>query len=65
MLVMAVSRSPDEDQQLGFTVALLWAVWHMPDHFADEGLGVEALISAPVIFAVEFFSVFFARALFV
>jgi len=28
-------------------VALLWAVWHVPDHFAEEGWGVEALISAP------------------
>jgi hypothetical protein len=45
--------------------ALLWALWHMPDHFADEGWGVEALISAPVVFAVEFVSLFFARALFV
>jgi hypothetical protein len=44
-------------------VALLWAVWHVPDHFAEEGWGVEALISAPVIFAIEFVSLFFARAL--
>ncbi len=29
------------------------------------GLGVEALISAPIIFAIEFVSLFFARALFV
>jgi hypothetical protein len=33
-----------------------WAVWPLPDHFAEEGWGVEALISAPVIFAVEFVS---------
>jgi membrane protease YdiL (CAAX protease family) len=46
-------------------VSLLWAVWHLPDHFAEEGWGVEALISAPVIFAIEFVSLFFARALFV
>jgi hypothetical protein len=46
-------------------VALLWAVWHIPDHFAEEGWGVEALISAPVVFAVEVVSLFFARALFV
>jgi uncharacterized protein len=46
-------------------VALLWALWHIPDHFAEEGWGVEALISAPVIFAIEFVSLFFARALFV
>jgi hypothetical protein len=46
-------------------VALLWAVWHLPDHFAEDGGGVEALISAPIIFAIEFVSLFFARALLV
>jgi hypothetical protein len=43
-------------------VALLWALWHVPDHFAEEGWGVEALIMAPIIFAIEFVSLFFARA---
>jgi hypothetical protein len=43
----------------------MWALWHVPDHFAEEGWGVEALISAPVIFAIECVSLFFARALFV
>jgi hypothetical protein len=51
--------------KLTLYVALLWALWHVPDHFAEEGWGVEALISAPVIFAIEFVSLFFARALFV
>jgi membrane protease YdiL (CAAX protease family) len=51
--------------KLTLYVALLWAVWHVPDHFAEEGWGVEALISAPIVFAVEFVSLFFARALFV
>jgi uncharacterized protein len=51
--------------KLTLYVALLWAVWHIPDHFAEEGWGVEALISAPVIFAIEVVSLFFARALFV
>ena len=46
-------------------VALLWALWHVPDHFAEEGWGLEQLIAAPVVFAVEFVSLFFARALFV
>jgi membrane protease YdiL (CAAX protease family) len=46
-------------------VALLWALWHIPDHFAEEGWGVDQLIAAPVIFAIEFVSLFFARALFV
>jgi membrane protease YdiL (CAAX protease family) len=50
--------------KLTLYVALLWALWHLPDHFAEEGWGVEALISAPVIFAIEFVSLFFARALF-
>jgi membrane protease YdiL (CAAX protease family) len=51
--------------KLTLYVALLWAVWHVPDHFAEEGWGVDALISAPVVFAVEVVSLFFARALFV
>jgi uncharacterized protein len=51
--------------KLSLYVALLWAVWHLPDHFAEEGWGGEALISAPIVFAVEFVSLFFARALFV
>jgi uncharacterized protein len=51
--------------KLTLYVALLWALWHVPDHFAEEGWGVEQLIAAPVIFAVEFVTLFFARALFV
>jgi uncharacterized protein len=51
--------------KLTLYVALLWAVWHVPDHFAEEGWGIEALISAPVVFAIGFVSLFFARALFV
>jgi uncharacterized protein len=51
--------------KLTLYVALLWAVWHIPDHFAEEGWGVEALISAPIIFAIEVVSLFFARAIFV
>ena len=51
--------------KLTLYVTLLWAVWHLTDHFAEEGWGVEALISAPVVFAVEVVSLFFARALFV
>ena len=46
-------------------VALLWAIWHIPDHLAEEGWGLEQLISVPVIFAIGFVSLFFARALFV
>jgi hypothetical protein len=51
--------------KLTLYLALLWAVWHMPDHFAEEGWGLEQLISAPVVFAIEFVSLFFARALIV
>ena len=51
--------------KLTLYVALLWAVWHLPDHFAVEGWGIQALISAPVIFAIEVVSLFFARAIFV
>jgi uncharacterized protein len=51
--------------KLTLYVALLWAAWHVPDHFAEEGWGVEALISAPVVFAIESVSLFFAHALFV
>jgi membrane protease YdiL (CAAX protease family) len=51
--------------KLTLYVALLWAAWHLPDHFAEEGWGLEQLISAPVVFTVEFVSLFFARALFV
>ena len=51
--------------KLTLYVALLWALWHMPDHFAEEGWGVQQLIAAPVYFAIEFVSLFFARALFV
>jgi uncharacterized protein len=51
--------------KLTLYVALLWAVWHLPDHFAEEGWGLEQLISAPIVLAVEFVSLFFARALFV
>jgi uncharacterized protein len=54
-----------DPMKLTLYVALLWAVWHIPDHFAEEGWGVEALMSAPVIFAIEVVSLFFARAIFV
>ena len=54
-----------QPMKLTLYVALLWAVWHVPDHFAEEGWGIEALISAPIVFAIEFVSLFFARALFV
>ena len=51
--------------KLTLYVALLWALWHLTDHFAEEGWGLEQLLSAPVVFAMEFVALFFARALFV
>jgi CAAX protease family protein len=46
-------------------VALPWAVWHLPDFFVDEGLGIETVLTAPVFLAFEFISLFFARILIV
>jgi CAAX protease family protein len=46
-------------------VALPWAVWHLPDFFVDEGLGIEPLLTAPVFLVFEFISLFFARVLIV
>jgi uncharacterized protein len=62
-----VVKSAEEVNPLKLTlyVALLWAVWHLPDHFAVEGWGIQALISAPAVFAIEVVSLFFARAIFV
>jgi uncharacterized protein len=51
--------------KLTLYVALMWAVWHMTDHFAVGGWGLEQLIAAPVVFAIELVSLFFARAIFV
>jgi membrane protease YdiL (CAAX protease family) len=44
--------------KLTLYVALLWALWHVPDHFGEEGWGVQQLIAAPVVFAIEFVSLF-------
>jgi uncharacterized protein len=46
-------------------VALPWAVWHLPDFFVDEGVGIEPLLTAPVFLVFEFVSLFFARVLIV
>jgi uncharacterized protein len=51
--------------KLTLYVALLWALWHQPDHFAEEGWGVDQLIAAPVVFAIGFVSLFFARSILV
>ena len=46
-------------------VAVPWAVWHLPDYFVDEGLGIEQLVTAPAFLVFEFISLFFARVLIV
>jgi membrane protease YdiL (CAAX protease family) len=51
--------------RLSAYVAFFWALWHVPDHFGEEGWGLEQLVSAPVVFVIELVSLFFARALFV
>jgi uncharacterized protein len=51
--------------KLSAMVALPWAVWHLPDFFADEGLGIEQLLTAPIFLIVEFIALFFARVLIV
>lgn len=51
--------------KLSAMVALPWAAWHLPDYFAEEGVGIEQLVTAPVFFVFEFVSLFFARVLIV
>jgi CAAX protease family protein len=51
--------------KLSAMVALPWAVWHLPDFFVDEGLGIEQLLTAPVFLVIEFSALFFARVLIV
>ncbi len=51
--------------KLSALVALPWALWHLPDFFVDEGLGIEQLLTAPVFLIIEFVALFFARVLIV
>jgi len=51
--------------KLSAMVAFPWAVWHLPEYFADEGFGLEQLVTAPVFLVIEFVSLFFARILIV
>jgi membrane protease YdiL (CAAX protease family) len=46
-------------------VAFFWAIWHLPEFFADEGWGVEQVVIAPAFFVIEFVLLFFARVLIV
>jgi CAAX protease family protein len=50
---------------LSALVALPWAVWHLPDFFAEEGWTVATLTVAPLFLIFEFVSLFFARVLIV
>jgi membrane protease YdiL (CAAX protease family) len=56
-------QRPVSPMKFTLYVAFLWAVRHMPDHFAVEGWGIQALIAAPVVFAIKVVSLFFARAI--
>ena len=51
--------------KLSALVTFPWAVWHLPDYFVDEGLGIEQLVTAPVFLVIEFIALFFARVLIV
>jgi uncharacterized protein len=51
--------------KLSALVALPWAVWHLPDFFAEEGWTLATLAVAPLFLVVEFVSLFFARVLIV
>ena len=51
--------------KLSALVAFPWAVWHLPDFFAEEGVGIEQIATAPIFLVFEFVSLFFARVLIV
>lgn len=51
--------------QLSAMVAVLWALWHVPEFFVDEGWGLGQLAPALVFLVVEIVALFFARVLMV
>lgn len=51
--------------KLSAVVAFFWALWHVPDFFAEEGLGIEQMVAVFVFFAIELVLLFFARVLIV
>jgi membrane protease YdiL (CAAX protease family) len=51
--------------KLSAVVAVFWAAWHVPDHFAREGWGLESIVSAPFLFLFELVVLFFARVVIV
>lgn len=51
--------------KLSAVVAVPWAFWHVPDFLAEEGWGLEPLVSAVVYFLVEVVLLFIARLIIV
>jgi membrane protease YdiL (CAAX protease family) len=51
--------------RLSAMVAVLWAVWHVPDFFVEEGLGLEQATGSLVFLAYEIVVLFFARVVIV
>jgi uncharacterized protein len=47
--------------QLAALVAVLWALWHLPDFFVEEGLGLEQVATSVVYLVYEIVILFIAR----
>ena len=50
---------------LAAVVAAFWALWHVPDFFAEEGWSLETGVGALVFLPIEFVLLFFARVVIV
>jgi membrane protease YdiL (CAAX protease family) len=51
--------------KLSAMIALLWAVWHVPDFFVEEGWGLEQAVAAVAFLIFEIVVLFFARVVIV
>jgi uncharacterized protein len=51
--------------KLAATVAVLWAVWHVPDYFVEEGFGLEQAVGSVLYLVFEIVVLFFARVVIV
>jgi CAAX protease family protein len=51
--------------KLSAMVAVLWAVWHVPDFFVEEGWGLEQAVGSLIFLAYEIVVLFFARVVIV
>jgi membrane protease YdiL (CAAX protease family) len=51
--------------KLSLVVAVLWALWHLPDFFVEEGLGLEQAAVSVIFLAYEIVVLFFARVVIV